>query len=137
MKKKYIDSIKELTYNEDWHFNASHASAKDLEDFHIEDMALNMKMLAPDLWNILGLLLTGDKISQRQCAEKDSNGDLVMADPGDDDLWEGLPEIAPDKTNDLEMVDENRTFMQLNLKKKAAQQDAICPIVCYSHNLPY
>jgi hypothetical protein len=41
-------------------------------------MALKMKMLAPDLWNILGLLLVGDQRSWRQCAEKDSNGDLVM-----------------------------------------------------------
>jgi hypothetical protein len=101
-------------------------------------MALKMKMLAPDLWNILGLLLIGDKRSQRQCAEKDSNGDLVMADTGeDDDLWEGLPEIAPDETNDSEMVDENGTFTQLNPKKKAARQDAICTTVCYSHNLPH
>ena len=61
VKKRYINSIKELTCNEDWHFNASHASAVNLEDFHIEDMALKMKSLAPDLWDILGLLLSGDQ----------------------------------------------------------------------------
>jgi hypothetical protein len=42
VKKKYTESIKELTCNEDWHFNASHASAEDsprpLE--HSEPLAL-------------------------------------------------------------------------------------------------
>ncbi|KAF8220284.1 hypothetical protein L208DRAFT_1541865 [Tricholoma matsutake] len=55
VKKKYLESIKELTCNKDWHFNASHASAEDLDDFRIEDMAHQMKILAPDLWNILDL----------------------------------------------------------------------------------
>jgi len=36
VKKKYLASIKELTRNKDWHFNASHASAGDLDDFRIE-----------------------------------------------------------------------------------------------------
>jgi hypothetical protein len=59
-----------------------------------------------------------------------------MADPGeDDDLWEGLPEIMPNEANEL--VDENGTFTQLNPKKKAARQDTICTIVCYSHDLPH
>ena len=53
LKKKYIESIKELTTNKERHFNASHASAQALDGFHIEDMGLKMKALAPDLWNIL------------------------------------------------------------------------------------
>jgi hypothetical protein len=128
VKKRYIDSIKELTRNEDWHFNASHASAKDLEEFRIEDMALKMKVLAPDLWNILGLLLSGDRRSWRQHAENDSGGDHMMADIGTDgeDLWEGFCE--PDDAD--KTVDENGTFLQLNSKKKADRQDAICTIIC-------
>ena len=66
MKKRYLDSIKDLTHNEEWHFNASHASAKDLEGFCIEDMTINMKILAPELWDILGLLLSGDQRSQTE-----------------------------------------------------------------------
>ena len=92
VKKRYLDSIKELTCNEEWHFNASHASAKDLEDFRIKDMAIKMKILAPELWDILGLLLSGDQRSRRQHAENDFNGDHTMADSeaDDDELWEGL-----------------------------------------------
>ena len=42
VKKKYLESIKELTRNKDWHFNSSHASAGDLDDFRIEDMVRPM-----------------------------------------------------------------------------------------------
>ena len=35
VEKKYIESIKELTANEEWHFNAGHASAQALNDFRI------------------------------------------------------------------------------------------------------
>jgi hypothetical protein len=129
VKKKYAESIKELTHNEEWHFNASHASAQDLDDFRIEEMALKMKMLAPDLWNILGLLLSGDQRSQQQ---NDLDGDQIMADPlagNEDDLWEGLPEIT--MADDAETVDENGTFTRRDPKKKAARRDAICTIVCH------
>jgi hypothetical protein len=135
VKKRYLDSIKELTCNEEWHFNASHASAKDLEDFRIEDMAIKMKILAPELWDILGLLLSGDQRSRRQHAENDFNGDHIMADAeaDDDELWEGLAEIhVPDDAGGT--VDENGTFMQLNPKKKAARRDAIYTIVRYPHD---
>ncbi|KAF8169463.1 hypothetical protein K438DRAFT_1615122 [Mycena galopus ATCC 62051] len=57
IQKKTADSIKLLTANQDWHFDASHASAMDLEDFQIETMAQTMKEIAPDLWNLLHLLL--------------------------------------------------------------------------------
>ncbi|KAJ7800011.1 hypothetical protein B0H13DRAFT_2244977 [Mycena leptocephala] len=49
IQKKTTESIKILTANDDWHFNAEHAVAADLEDFKIEQMAAEMKALAPDL----------------------------------------------------------------------------------------
>ena len=39
MRRKYSEGIKLLVSCEEWHFNASHASAKELKDFRIEDMA--------------------------------------------------------------------------------------------------
>jgi hypothetical protein len=104
VKKKYIESIKELTANEECHFNASHASPQALNDFRIEDMGLKMKDLAPDLWNILGILLSGHQRSQSQC---DLDRDQIMADlvTGDE---AGLPEVE----GDVENVDENGTFRQ-------------------------
>ena len=61
MRKKYSDAIKRLISCEEWHFNASHASAKQLEDFQIEEMAVKMKELAPDLWLMLDVLLMGNR----------------------------------------------------------------------------
>ncbi|KAJ7101209.1 hypothetical protein C8R44DRAFT_641767 [Mycena epipterygia] len=60
IQKKTVDSITLLTANEDWHFGAVHASATKLEDFQIEEMAATMKLMAPDLWNLLHLLLSKD-----------------------------------------------------------------------------
>ncbi|KAJ7817699.1 hypothetical protein B0H14DRAFT_2228986, partial [Mycena olivaceomarginata] len=67
IQKKTAESIKLLTANRDWHFDASHASAQQLEDFQIEEMAQQMKRMAPDLWNLLHLLLSKD--------HKDVDGD--------------------------------------------------------------
>ncbi|KAJ7214687.1 hypothetical protein C8J57DRAFT_1600637 [Mycena rebaudengoi] len=71
IQKKTSESIKLLTQNDDWHFGNLHASAADLEDFKIEEMAKAMKSLAPDLWNLLYILLSG---------ETDADGDHIMED---------------------------------------------------------
>ena len=63
-----------------------------------------MKALAPDLWNILGILLSGDQRSQSQC---DLDGDQIMADLVTGDKA-GLLEVEAD----AETVDENGTFRQ-------------------------
>ncbi|KAJ7721904.1 hypothetical protein B0H16DRAFT_1790230 [Mycena metata] len=82
IQKRTADSIKRLTANQDWHFDASHASAKDLEDFQIEEMAREMKEIAPDLWNLLHLLLSKD--------HKDLDGDQVMGGTTPDDEFDEL-----------------------------------------------
>jgi hypothetical protein len=64
MRKKYSVDIKLLVSCEEWHFNTSHASAKELEDFWIEDMAITMKRLTPNLWLLLDMLLTGIESAQ-------------------------------------------------------------------------
>jgi hypothetical protein len=62
MKARYASSIRELTRKEHgWHFSALRASAKQLEDFRIEDMAEKMKNLAPELWDMLGSVLLADR----------------------------------------------------------------------------
>jgi hypothetical protein len=62
--KKYTQSIRFLAQKSNgWHFNAYRASAKQLEDFRIEGMANNMRELAPELWDLLGLML-GDVNTQ-------------------------------------------------------------------------
>ncbi|KAJ7928378.1 hypothetical protein B0H13DRAFT_1860573 [Mycena leptocephala] len=43
-----------------WHFSAANTSAAQLQDFRIEDMATKMKTFAPELWDLLGLLLSAN-----------------------------------------------------------------------------
>ncbi|KAJ6550353.1 hypothetical protein B0H10DRAFT_1850543 [Mycena sp. CBHHK59/15] len=77
IQKRTSESIKLSAANNDWHFNALHASAAQLEDFRIEEMAAKMKALAPDLLHLLQLLLSGDK-------HVDLDGDQVMDGLGAD-----------------------------------------------------
>ena len=42
------------------HFGELKASERKLTDFRIEDMANKMKELAPELWDLLGLMLTAN-----------------------------------------------------------------------------
>ena len=75
-----------MTANDDWHFNVDHASAADLEDFKIEEMAATMKELAPDLWILLQILLSRDEI--------DVDGDQVMDDLSDANEFDESGEFA-------------------------------------------
>jgi hypothetical protein len=86
IQKQTVESIKILTANDDWHFNAGNASAADLEDFKIEKMAVDMKRLAPDLWNLLYLLLSKD--------HKDLDGDQFMDDLSDVDEFDESGEFV-------------------------------------------
>jgi hypothetical protein len=74
-----------LVSREEWHFNASRASAKELEDFRIEDMAVTMRTLAPDLWLILDMLLMGDRKHPVETPRTDLDGDHIMSTEEDGD----------------------------------------------------
>jgi hypothetical protein len=59
VKQKYSQSIRDLAEKDTgWHFGVMHASERKLLDFQIEDMAIKMQQLVPDLWDMLGLLLS-------------------------------------------------------------------------------
>ncbi|KAJ7794195.1 hypothetical protein B0H14DRAFT_3557768, partial [Mycena olivaceomarginata] len=61
IKHKYAASIRELSQKKNgWHFDALHAKAAQLESFHIEDIARDIRVLAPELWELVGLMLSAD-----------------------------------------------------------------------------
>jgi len=97
---------------EEWHFNTSHASAKELEDFQIEDMAIVMKRLAPNLWLLLDMLLMGDKKHLAERSTIDLDEDYVMG-------------LEVDEGDDLGSH-EGRGISQKNME----WQEALCIIVC-------
>ena len=61
LKCNYLNCLKRLTQKESgWHFGASNALVKQLETFQIEDIATSMHACAPDLWELLSVLLQHD-----------------------------------------------------------------------------
>ncbi|KAJ7702952.1 hypothetical protein B0H14DRAFT_2164322, partial [Mycena olivaceomarginata] len=64
IKLKYAQLIRDLADKDNgWHFSAANTSAKQLQNFRIEDMAVRMQALAPELWDMLGLLLSAHRQS--------------------------------------------------------------------------
>ncbi|KAJ7710452.1 hypothetical protein B0H17DRAFT_1155424 [Mycena rosella] len=62
MCRKYAEAIRNLVKKENgWHFVPTRAAMEKLEDFQIEDMAREMKDISPELWDLIGLLLSADK----------------------------------------------------------------------------
>lgn len=137
IKTRYTESIKALVQNDNFRFNASHASAQNLEDFRIEDMAGQMKELAPDLWDVLDLLLSADrKLSCQRDLGVDNDGDQIMNQEEDEDLWAALPDVTEAGLQEEEaydVIDENGIAVpkqKLDAKRKAARKEAIRTIVC-------
>jgi len=62
MKSQYATSVQELANKQNgWHFGALRASAQKQQEFRIKDMAQKMEELAPELWDLLRLMLSADK----------------------------------------------------------------------------
>jgi hypothetical protein len=88
IKSRYAESVRELAKKENgWHFGALRASAKKLQEFRIEEMAQKMEELAPELWDLLGLMLSADRRQTERIAKQtkaqEADGDQVMGNVED------------------------------------------------------
>ncbi|KAF8214387.1 hypothetical protein K438DRAFT_2149740 [Mycena galopus ATCC 62051] len=82
IKGQYAQAIKDLVDKENgWHFVPTRAAMEKLEVFRIEDMARDMKAIAPQLWDLIGLLLSADKQASNM-----PEADNLMDTDEDDDL---------------------------------------------------
>jgi len=89
-KRTYLHEIRNLASAESgWHFGASNSSTKQLEDFSLEEMALEMENHAPHWWSLLSTLLDDT------CVQETSG------DGGD-----GSPELENEVDNHWDQVDE-------------------------------
>ncbi|KAJ6463873.1 hypothetical protein DFH09DRAFT_1382292 [Mycena vulgaris] len=80
IKEKYAQAIRNLADKDNgWHFVPTRAAMEKLEVFRIEDMAREMKDLSPELWDLIGLLLSADK-------QVVSDADDPMETDNDEDL---------------------------------------------------
>ncbi|KAK7032885.1 hypothetical protein R3P38DRAFT_2618776 [Favolaschia claudopus] len=77
IKLKYAQHIRDLADKDNgWHFSATNTSAKQLLQFRIEDMAAQMKRLAPDLWDLVGILLSASHQSDADIESAEDAMDL-------------------------------------------------------------
>lgn len=123
MRKTYSESIRNLISSEEWHFNASHASAKQLEEFRIEDMALKMKELAPDLWFILDVFLMGERKPPAGPPDADHNMSLSE---NPDQLVSDAMDVVEDGGSEGWGSTQNTGRTERN---KSTRRDALCTIV--------
>ncbi|KAG1839900.1 hypothetical protein DFJ58DRAFT_667470 [Suillus subalutaceus] len=79
-----------------WHFGASSATTKQLEDFSIKEMAGEMETSAPALWNLLGGLLGEDRKLP-----------LIIHEKGDQD--------APNSMSSMQMSDDDSYWDQVEV----------------------
>ncbi|KAK7055893.1 hypothetical protein R3P38DRAFT_2682417 [Favolaschia claudopus] len=92
IKLKYAQHVRDLADKENgWHFSASNTSAKQLLDFRIEDMAAKMRRLAPDLWDLVGILLSA---SQQSDADIEGAEDGMDLDEPEENLSERAQKLA-------------------------------------------
>ncbi|KAJ8591097.1 hypothetical protein M405DRAFT_932356 [Rhizopogon salebrosus TDB-379] len=88
LQEQYITDVRKISSeNAGWHFGASNATTKQLEDFSIEEMAEEMENSAPELWSLLGGLLGEDPKDgdcDRDVNMSDSDAQIVSVD---DDYW--------------------------------------------------
>jgi len=126
VKSRYAESVRELAKKENgWHFGALRASTKKLQEFRIEDMAQKMEDLAPELWDLLGLMLSADKRQTERIAKRtksqDTDGDQVMGNVEDEE-----EDIRVDDVNIEEASNPNRSR---NPRSLAERREALVTIV--------
>ncbi|KAL6300679.1 hypothetical protein BKA93DRAFT_710510, partial [Sparassis latifolia] len=59
IKHYYFTEVQHLTAKKhSLHFSAFHTNSEQIQDFCIQDMAMDMQRLAPSLWDFVGFLLS-------------------------------------------------------------------------------
>ncbi|KAF9808540.1 hypothetical protein IEO21_07832 [Rhodonia placenta] len=81
MKARYCQATWDLVDTDNgWHFSALHASATQVLDFRIEDMASKMQSVAPELCDLI-LLVGGESRGLKwSTSDEDEEGALLDAD---------------------------------------------------------
>ena len=93
-----------------WHFGAMHMNVSQFEAFQIKAMALKMQHIAPELWELLDVMLAADtkrarhqKAASRQ--QSRSGGFLVadssLEDPIEEELWAQVEDVTMEDVVDL------------------------------------
>ena len=105
--KSHMRSLRELACtHHGWHFNVTNATADQIKDFRIEDMARHIKATAPMLWHMVYKLLSLKTLIASQSREQGADHLMDWEDSDEEDndeyemeFWE---QFGHDNTPDLE-----------------------------------
>lgn len=126
VKSKYGDEIRDLVQrNNGWHFSASTATATQLQEFRIEDMAEKMQLIAPQLWDLVGLLLSAVKPAIPSDPKADSTA--CVSDEDDDEYMWQLG--ASDFGAVVELIEEEAKYSRE--ERLARRRKAILTVVSH------
>lgn len=85
-ERLYSRELQALTRIETgWHFSALHATADQIEDFHLEDMATQMEAIAPTLWRLLDVLVLVNASKKRALPKENE-----VLDEDEEGYWDAL-----------------------------------------------
>ena len=100
VKETYHQELHVLTSKDNgWHFGASNATTKQMEDFSLKEMAWKIESSTPWWWKLFGLFLNDEKAWLQGSLQRDEMDDVEMDDtpPLDsvhsDDYWNDVDEI--------------------------------------------
>jgi hypothetical protein len=128
MRQRYKDEIRELLKAEHgWQFNALHASADQIDQFRVEEIASSMEKRSPYIWSLLGQLLSSAQCEMGVFESKDAslqNDSEANQNSEDDDLWDQLGDL------DLEEIIETLTDSPVEQEqRRITRRKAILAIV--------
>ncbi|EED80618.1 predicted protein [Postia placenta Mad-698-R] len=96
MKARYCQATRDLVDTDNgWHFSALHASATQVLDFRIEDMASKMQSVAPELCDLIGALLVGGESRGLKWSTSDEDEEGALLDTDEIEYWSQLGDDPP------------------------------------------
>ncbi|KAJ6586746.1 hypothetical protein B0H10DRAFT_1925747 [Mycena sp. CBHHK59/15] len=130
IKGRYGQAIRKLARKENgWHFVPTRAEVEKLEEFRIEDMAREMKDLSPELWDLIGLLLSADK----QSHEPENDATDMDVDVDDDNLPKDPRSKAERKA---ERRDALITIVSSSTNQQSNMLESVIGIFLHASNTP-
>ncbi|EPT02383.1 hypothetical protein FOMPIDRAFT_53849 [Fomitopsis schrenkii] len=130
MKTHYHRAARALTDKEHgWHLGAVHMKASQVLDFRIKDMALRMRESAPELWDLIVFLLSGDE----QWSDP-FQGELLLSDE-ELALWGELGDELPASSDSTERASQSKQLRQ-SLCRQCNALAAVNGIFLHACNTP-
>lgn len=104
---------------------ALHASATQVLDFRIEDMASKMQSVAPELCDLIGALLVGGESRGLKWSTSDEDEEGALLDADEIEYWSQLGDDPPVWSSEVSGGEANKRAQAL-----AQRCNALTRVVC-------